>query len=84
MTLRNELLPHALSAEFPELADVLSKQKHNDAHFARLLEEHDALDQEITNDETGVAPIGDDSLETLKVKRARLKDELYRLATAAK
>ena len=81
--MRSDLLPHALSIEFPELAAVVIGLKVNDPHFAHLLKKHDAIDEQITADETGVAPMGDVELEGLKKQRLHLKDELYRMATAA-
>ena len=66
--MRSNLLPHAL----------------NDARFAHLLKQHDAVDDQITADETGVAPMGDVGLEDLKKQRLHLKDELYRMASAVK
>ena len=81
--MRSDLLPHALSIEFPELAAVVIDLKVNDPHFAHLLKKHDAIDAQITADEMGVAPMGDVELEGLKKQRLHLKDELYRMATAA-
>lgn len=82
--MRSDLLPHALSIEFPELATVVTRLKVSDLHFAHLLKKHDAIDEQITADETGVAPMGDVELEDLKKQRLRLKDELYQMASAAK
>lgn len=82
--MQSNLLPHALAVEFPELADTIKQLKQEDAHFAKLLEEHDAIDKQITQDEEGVKAINDSTLHTLKQQRAKLKDELYRTATAAK
>jgi uncharacterized protein YdcH (DUF465 family) len=42
------------------------------------------IDAQITKDETGAAPMADLALGGLKKKRLHLKDELYRLAVAAK
>lgn len=82
--MHTDLLPHALNREFPELADAVAALKENDLHFVHLLKQHDAVDDQITKDEMGVAPMGDTSLEDLKKQRLRLKDELYRMAIAAK
>ena len=73
------LLPHALNREFPELAAAVAALKETDLHFVHLLKQHDAVDNQITNDEMGVAPMGDTSLEDLKKQRLQLKDELYRM-----
>ena len=81
--MRSDLLPHALNREFPELADAVARLKETDLHFAHLLKLHDAADDEIIKDETGVARMGDVALEVLKKQRLHLKDELYKMATAA-
>ena len=82
--MHTELLPHALNREFPELADAVAALKETDLHFVHLLKQHDEVDDQITKDEMGVAPMGDTSLEDLKKRRLHLKDELYGMATAAK
>ena len=61
--MRSNLLPHALNREFPELAAAVAHLKESDLHFANLLKKHDAVDDQITADETGVAPMGDAGLE---------------------
>lgn len=81
--MRSDLLPHALNREFPELADAVAWLKETDLHFAHLLKQHDLVDDQITQDEMGIAPMGDTSLEDLKKQRLHLKDELYRMATVA-
>jgi hypothetical protein len=80
--MQSSLLSHAMAVEFPELADRIHELKASDAHFARLLEEHDAIDQRITRDEERIEPINDETLHELKIQRIRLKDELYHIATA--
>lgn len=82
--MQSNLLPHALSVEFPELAEIIKTLKENNAHFVKLLAEHDALDTQITKDEAGVKAISDDALHALKQQRAKLKDVLYQMATEAK
>jgi uncharacterized protein YdcH (DUF465 family) len=82
LTMNNTLLSHALTTEFPELANAVHDLKQNDAHFAKLLNEHDALDKQITQDEMGVKAINDTDLHALKQQRAKLKDQLYRIASA--
>ncbi len=82
--MRSELLSHALNREFPELAEAAARLKDTDLHFAHLLRLHDAADDQITRDETGVARMGDTALEVLKKQRLQLKDELYKMASAAR
>lgn len=82
--MQSTLLSHSLVVEFPDLADAVKKLKQDNAHFAKLLEEHDDLDTQITKDEAGVKAISDDALHALKQQRAKVKDELYKMAAAAK
>ncbi len=46
--MQSDLLSHALHREFPNLANAIARLKHSDAHFAHLLEQHDAVDADIT------------------------------------
>ncbi|HWR95356.1 MAG TPA: YdcH family protein [Arenimonas sp.] len=80
--MQSSMLSHALAVEFPELSEKIHALKASNAHFARLLEEHDTLDQRISRDEERIEPINDDTLHELKMQRIRLKDELYQMATA--
>lgn len=82
--MHTNLLPHALTVEFPELSDTIKNLKATNAHFVKQLDEHDAIDKQITQDEDGVKAINDTALHALKQQRAKLKDELYRTAVAAK
>ena len=76
-------LSHSLSVEFPELAPAIHRLKIEDAHFARLLTEHDEIDQRITRDEEKIEVLSDETLHQLKQQRLKLKDELYRMASTA-
>ena len=82
--MHTDLLPHALNREFPELAEAVARLKESDLHFAHLLKQHDAVDDQITKDEMGISPMGDTTLEGMKKQRLHLKDELYHMASAAK
>ena len=74
--------PHSLSRDFPELKERIHQLK-GDAHFTRLQQEYDALDREICRLEEGIEHASDETVEHLKLRRVRLKDELYGLLTAA-
>ena len=73
---------HNLAADFPELKERIHHLKLNDRHFARLHEEYDQLDKEVHRIEQE-QNTSDNYLEDLKVRRVRLKDELYRILQAA-
>jgi uncharacterized protein YdcH (DUF465 family) len=68
---------------FPEYRDLISKLKTEDRHFERRFNEHNALDEKITEMEKRVTPVGADEIETLKKKKLALKDELYQILRKA-
>jgi len=75
--------PHELHEEFPAAADKIHELKVSNAHFARLAEEYHALNRDVHRAETGVEPV-DQFLETeMRKKRAALKDEIFRMLSAA-
>ncbi|MGL4767665.1 MAG: YdcH family protein [Formosimonas sp.] len=82
--MQSTLLSHALTVEFPELAQAVQTLKQTDAHFAKMLADHDDIDKQITQDEMGSKVINDHDLHALKQQRAKLKDALYQAAKAAK
>ncbi len=71
---------HALVTEFPELKAQIHTLKLSDAHFARLFTEYHELDHQVIRAEEGVEHLSDSALESLKLRRAQLKDNLYRQA----
>ena len=68
---------------FPEYRDLISKLKTQDHHFRRLFDEHNALDEKITEMEKREIPVPDDAIETLKKQKLALKDELYQILRKA-
>ncbi|EGZ45477.1 YdcH family protein [Neisseria wadsworthii] len=70
---------------FPEYRDLISKLKQEDAHFSRLFDEHNELDDKITglenNEVTAVSAA--EEIEGLKLKKLALKDELYEILKKA-
>lgn len=70
---------------FPEYRDLISKLKQEDAHFARLFDEHNELDDKIkgleNNPVTGSS--AEEEIHVLKHKKLALKDELYVLLQKA-
>ncbi len=70
---------------FPEYRDLITKLKQSNAHFQRLFEEHNALDEEITNlEKDPVAGHRYDEIENKKKKKLHLKDELYQILLKAR
>ena len=68
---------------FPEYRDLITQLKTTDAHFARLFDKHNALDQKIRNMETHVEPGTHEEIETLKKEKLQLKDQLYAILKKA-
>ncbi len=62
---------------FPEYRDLISSLKGNDAHFTRLFDKHNELDQKIKNMESHIQPGTPVEIETMKKEKLALKDELY-------
>ena len=72
-----------LHHEFPELHDRIHELKMNDAHFRRLFDEYHELTTSIEKMEDEVTPVATRTEEEAKIRRLHLKDELYRMLTAA-
>lgn len=68
---------------FPEYRDLISKLKQEDAHFARLFNEHNELDDKITGLTNNPVTSGADEIEDLKKEKLRLKDALYEILLKA-
>ena len=62
---------------FPEYRDLITQLKTSDAHFTRLFEEHNAVDQQILNMESRIEPATSDEIEVLKKEKLQLKDQPY-------
>jgi uncharacterized protein YdcH (DUF465 family) len=60
-----------------EYKDIISKLKVENAHFAKIFEKHNELDDKIQKAESGEVPLDDLELETLKKEKLALKDEAY-------
>ena len=69
---------HPLIKDFPELREQLHHLRQDDAEFARLAEEYEALDKRICRIEDGIELLDDVTLSALKLNRVAMKDELAR------
>lgn len=76
--------PHAIHEEFPNDADRIHALKVSDAHFARLMEEYDAINDEVAGAESRQTPMTEEAEVELRKKRAALKDEIARMLSAAR
>lgn len=68
---------------FPEYRELISKLKQEDAHFARLFDEHNELDDKITGLVNNPVTSGLDEIEELKKEKLQLKDRLYEILQKA-
>lgn len=62
---------------FPEYRELITKLKGHDAHFTRLFDKHNELDQVIKNMESHLVPATEVEIETKKKEKLLLKDQLY-------
>ena len=74
---------HDLVHEFPALKDRIHELKLGDAHFRSLFEEYHHLTRSVENMENEVTPVATATEEDAKLRRLHLKDELYKMLTAA-
>ena len=75
--------PHELAEEFPEYVDQMHELKMNNAHFARLFDEYHEINRQLHRVETDVEPVEDLVQVDMRKKRMVLKDEIYRMLSAA-
>jgi hypothetical protein len=68
---------------FPEYRDLITTLKTSDAHFVRLFDKHNELDQKIKNMESHIEVGTPDEIEVVKKEKLRLKDELYAILKKA-
>jgi len=62
-----------------EYRDIISKLKQENAHFAKIFEKHNELDDKIAEIENGREHVSDAELEIMKKEKLKLKDEAYAL-----
>lgn len=62
-----------------EYRDEISHLKQVNAHFAKIFEKHNELDQKAKDADEGRLSLTDMELETIKKEKLRLKDEAYKM-----
>ena len=75
--------PHTLGEEFPEQIEAIHALKAKSAHFARMLEEYDAVNDRIHRAEPDIEPMGDDEENRLRRQRLAIKDKIVAALAAA-
>lgn len=68
--------PHTLAEEFPDQMELIHRLKTTDAHFARILEQYDDVNDQIHRAETNIAPMEQLAEDQLRKQRLRLKDDI--------
>ncbi len=62
-----------------EYRDEITALKQSNAHFAKIFEKHNELDQKATDANEGRAHLSDAELEQIKKEKLLLKDEALKL-----
>jgi uncharacterized protein YdcH (DUF465 family) len=75
---------HDLHHEFPEFSEAIHTLKLSNHHFARLFGEYHEITAQIEALEAQDMPVDDFTIEEMKKKRIKLKDELYTMLVANK
>ena len=75
--------PHAIHEEFPNDGERIHALKVSNAHFARLLEEYDQVNDQVFGAESRHTPMSDEAENGLRRKRAALKDEIAQMLATA-
>lgn len=60
-----------------EYRDEIAHLRANDKHFAKVFDEHNALDQKIKNMEQGIEIATGVAIDELKREKLKLKDEIH-------
>jgi uncharacterized protein YdcH (DUF465 family) len=72
---------HTLLEDFPQHHHTIRHLKMNDKHFTNLFDKYHQVDTEVLEIEEKNSPVADDYLDTLKVQRLHLKDQLFTMIT---
>lgn len=70
---------HDLVHEFPQFRDRIHDLKISSNHFRKLFDEYHELTNSIENMEKETTVVATHTEEEAKMRRVRLKDELYRM-----
>ena len=60
-----------------EYRDIITVMKAENAHFAKIFDRHNELDQEIMNAENGHITLTEYEIDVKKKEKLKLKDEAY-------
>lgn len=62
-----------------EYRDEITALKQTNAHFARIFNDHNELDQQVEDAVEGRTPLSDVEIELMKKKKLLLKDEMLKM-----
>ncbi len=62
---------------FSEFRDQIAQLKTTDGHFARLFDQHNALDLQIQRMQSRIEPSTPVQIELLKKEKLQLKDQIH-------
>jgi uncharacterized protein len=69
--------PHELAEEFPAEVAKIHALKARDPHFAKLADEYHTVNRAVHRAETRIDPLTEDEEESLRRRRAHLKDHIW-------
>ncbi len=75
--------PHTLAEEFPFEIEKLRALKVENAHFHKLLEQYDAINDRVHRAETRVEPMDSLAETALRKERSAVKDEIAKMLAEA-
>ena len=67
-----------------EYRDIITVMKVENAHFAKIFDRHNDLDQEIMNAENGHITLTEYEIDVKKKEKLKLKDEAYAMVNEYK
>ena len=75
--------PHTLQEEFPHAMEKLHELKVSNAHFSKLLDQYDEINDQVHRTETLVEPMEQLAETALRKQRTALKDEIAQMLASA-
>ncbi|MDX1321027.1 MAG: DUF465 domain-containing protein [Oceanospirillum sp.] len=74
---------HDLLNELPEYKEQIHELKVGNAHFRKLFDEYHELTKDVENMESEQKPVATDVEEAAKLRRLKLKDEMFAMLKQA-
>ena len=74
--------PHTLHDEFPADVEKMHVLKTSNAHFARLMQDYDTVNDQVHRAESRVDVVTNEHEAELRKKRAHVKGEIARMLRA--